>query len=113
MWEAPFKIGEYIISYDDGTSYVEEIYYAANIYKYRSVYGDRVKSPLFRHQGYVGAYMAQPICGKTYNGEDYTLSKYSIMNPHPEKNVVSVMINHSKNNDAKILLFDLTITKEV
>jgi len=111
MWEKPFKIGEYVITYEDGTTYIEDILYAANIFKYRSVYGERAKSPLFRHQGYVGAYLANPVCGKTYDGEDYTLGKYSIRNPHPEKKITSVNINHSKNTDAEIIVFEISTTK--
>lgn len=111
MWKKPFKIGEYVITYEDGTTYIEDILYAANIFKYRSVYGERAKSPLFRHQGYVGAYLANPVCGKTYDGEDYTLGKYSIRNPHPEKKITSVKINHSKNTDAEIIVFEISTTK--
>ena len=112
MWEAPFKMGEYILTYDDGTTYTQDIFYGANIFKYRSVYGERIKSALFRHQGYVGAYLANPICGKTYDGEDYTLGKYSIKNPSPEKKIKSVKINHSENTDAEILIFEMSIEKE-
>lgn len=109
MWEKPFKIGEYVISYEDGTSYTEDVLYAANIYKYHSVYGERVESALFRHQGYVGAYLAKPICGKTYDGEDYTLGKYSIKNPYPEKKISCVKMLHNGNSDAEIIVFEINV----
>lgn len=109
MWEDPVKIGEYVIVYEDGSEVVEDILYAGNIHKYRSTYGDRITSSFFRHQGYVGTYLAIPECGKTYNGEDYTLGKYSIKNPHPEKKVKAIRINHMGNTDAAILLFDLIV----
>lgn len=113
MWEQPFKIGEYAIVYEDGTSYTEDVLYAANIYKYRSTYGERINSALFRHQGYVGAHLTNPICGKTYDGEDYTLGKYSIKNPNPEKQIKTIKINHCGNTDAEILIFEMSIENEV
>ena len=113
MWAKPPKIGEYVIVYEDGSTYTEDIIYCANIYKYLSVYGDRIKSALFRHQGYVGAYLAEPLCGKTYNGEDYTLGKYSIRNPFPEKKIKSIKINHSKDTDTEILLFGVSMKKRL
>ncbi|MBR4059932.1 MAG: family 20 glycosylhydrolase [Lachnospiraceae bacterium] len=109
MWAKPFKIGRYIICYEDGTEYTEDILYAANIYKYLAPFGDRITSPLFRHEGYVGTYLTMPECGKTYNGQDYTLGRYSIKNPYPNKKITSIILEHSGNTDAEILLFDVTV----
>ncbi|MEE1042473.1 MAG: family 20 glycosylhydrolase [Clostridia bacterium] len=109
MWQKPEKIGEYVICYDDGSVYTENILYATNIHKYRSTYGDIIKSPMFRHQGYVGTYLAEPECGKTYDGADYTLGKYSIRNPYPEKKVQSIKVNHCGNTGAEIILFGISI----
>lgn len=108
-WAAPFKIGEYVIHYEDGSEYTEELLYAVNIYKYRAPFGDRIQSSLFRHEGYIGTYLTIPECGKTYNGEDYTLGKYSIRNPHPEKKIAGIQLNHSQNTSAEILLFDVIL----
>ena len=108
-WSAPFKIGEYVICYDDGTTYTEDLLYAANIYKYRAPFGDRMQSAFFRHEGYVGTYLTIPECGKTSSGDDYTLGKYSIRNPYPEKMITTVKVNHSGNTAAAILLFHITL----
>lgn len=109
MWDNPYKIGEYVICYEDGSKVTEDIFYATNIHKYLSTYGDIIKSSMFRHEGYVGTYLAIPECGKTYNGEDYTLGKYSIRNPYPEKKIKSIKINHSNSTGAEIMLFGITV----
>lgn len=108
MWQKPEKVGEYVICYDDGSVFAEDILYATNIHKYRSTYGDIIKSPMFRHQGYVGTYLSEPICGKTYDGLDYTLGKYSILNPYPEKQIKSITLNHCGNTGAEIILFGIS-----
>lgn len=107
------KIAEYVLIYDDGTEYTEDISYAENIYYYRTPYGDIETSPLFRHGGYVGTYLCIPVCGKTIDGYDYTLGEYSIKNPYPDKNVQKIKIKHCKNTGAKILVFDIKFMKKV
>lgn len=108
-WAAPFKLGEYVLCYEDGTEYTEDLLYAANIYYYRTTFGDKIPSSFFRHEGYVGTYLTIPECGKTYNGEDYTLGRYSIRNPYPEKTISAIKLNHCGNTGAEILLFDVVL----
>jgi len=108
-WAAPFKIGEYVICYEDGTEYTEDLLYAANIYKYCAPFGDRFQSSFFRHEGYVGTYLTIPECGKTYTGQDFTLGKYSIRNPYPEKQITCIQLKHGQNTSAEILLFDILL----
>ncbi len=108
-WAAPFKIGEYVICYEDGTEYTEALLYAANIYQYRAPFGDRIMSSFFRHEGYVGTYLTIPECGKTHNGEDYTLGKYSLRNPYPDKKITDIKLKHCGNTGARILIFDIIL----
>jgi hypothetical protein len=98
-----------VICYEDGTSYTEDLLYAANIYKYSAPFGDRMQSSFFRHEGYIGTYLTIPECGKTFLGDDYTLGKYSIRNPYPEKTITSIRVNHSGKTAAAILLFDVIV----
>lgn len=109
MWKEPLKIGEYVLCYEDGSEYVEDILYAANIYKYLAPFGDRITSTLSRHEGYIGTYFTVPECGKTHDGRDYTLGKYSIRNPYSSKLVTAIKLNHCGNTDAEILLFDVVL----
>ena len=62
-----------------------------------------------RHEGYAGTYLAIPECGKTCNGEDYTLGNYSFRNPYPTKKIKTVTLKHLQNSDVKILLFNVTV----
>jgi len=105
------KIAEYVLVYEDGTEYTEDIEYGTNIYKYRSVYGDILKSPLHRHVGYAGTYMMIPECGKTYNGEDYTIGAYSIKNPYSEKRISKIKFKHEQNVGAGVIVFGLKVKK--
>ncbi len=107
MWKPLSIIGQYMIHYEDDTTYVEDLHYAGNIYKYCSTYGDRMRSRIFRHEGYAGTYLAIPECGKTVTGEDYTLGHYSFRNPCPEKKIKNITIKHAGDNDTRILLFDV------
>ncbi len=108
-WQPAFKVADYKIIYNDGSEYSEEICYAANIHKYNSTYGDRLTASFFRHEGYAGTYLAIPECGKTHNGEDYTLGHYSFKNPYPEKKIKSVKFVHAEDTDASVLIFKLCI----
>ena len=109
MWKAPVKIGEYILCYEDGSEWTETISYASNIYKYLSPFGDRNLSSLFRHEGYFGTYLAIPECGKTHGGADYTLGRYSIRNPYPDKKINYIKLVHTCITGANILLFDIIL----
>ena len=108
-WQPAFKVADYEIIYEDGTSYTEGIFYGANIHKYNSTYGDRMKSPFYRHEGYIGTYLAIPECGKTHNGEDYTLGNYSFKNPNPEKKIKSIKFKHNNETDVAVLVFKVEI----
>lgn len=109
MWKPPVKIGGYVLAYEDGSEWQEPILYASNIYKYQSPFGDRDLSPLFRHEGYFGTYLAIPECGKTYEGKDYTLGRYSFKNPYPEKKIKEMKILHTGDVGANILVFDVIL----
>lgn len=111
MWAEPKIIGEYIITYEDGTVYKEDICYAEEIYKYKSVYGDIIKEDHFRHLGYQGTYLTIPECGKTSLGEDFTLYKYSFRNLESSKKIKSLTFKHLGNTGAKIIIFDISINK--
>lgn len=105
LWKSAVKIGEYRIEYADGTAATQDILYGDNIYKFSSRFGMPLESPLFRHEGYVASYMSQPQSYKDRFGNDCTLLKNFIKNPHPEKPVRSLQVTALGNTDAKILLF--------
>lgn len=109
MWKPLLLVGKYVVNYEDGTTFEEDLNFGQTIYNYRSPFGDIMKSQYFRHQGYIGTYLLIPECGKTYNGDNYTLGNYSFKNPHPDKKVKSITVKHSEKTGAKILVFDVKI----
>lgn len=106
MWEEPFSMGEVILELSDGTFVKEDISYALNIFTSSSRYGTPIPSYLFRHEGYIGTYYTKPHCLKTKNGDDYTLDQHFIKIPEGKK-IKKIKLNHKKNTDAKIMIYDI------
>ncbi len=109
QWGEPFKIGEYEVLYEDGTTESIDISYALNILEYTRIYAKPLKADIYGHMGYFATYLADPVCGKTTFGDDYTLYKYIWINPHKNKQITSVTLKHSGTTDANILLFDVSL----
>ncbi len=107
LWKDAVKIGEYIIEYEDGTKESEDIRYGDNIYKFSSRFGMPLESPVFRHEGYVASYMSKPESYKDIYGNDCTLLKCFIKNPHKDKKIRLLKVKASGNTDAEIILFDV------
>lgn len=107
------KMGEYVLCYEDGSEACEDILFGDNIYRYRFRFGTPLSSQLFRHEGYAASYSARPECGKTAEGEDYTLFECFVKNPYPEKKIRRLELRHEGNTDAKILLFDVRARKKL
>ena len=99
------KIGEYRLCYEDGTEAAEDILVGDHIYHYHFRFGTPISSRMFRHRGYTASYSIRPVCGKTSNGEDYTLYECFVKNPFPEKKIASVKLIHAGTMGANILLF--------
>lgn len=105
MWTAPVAVGTYEIVYEDNSVCSGEILNACSIYTEKHPYGKPLLSGLFRHEGYVGTYLAKPVCGKSDNGEDYTHYNYHITNPNPDKKISKFIIKHSENTDVEIKVY--------
>lgn len=100
-------IGQYIIEYEDGSRFEEDITYGAGIGPYRWAYGAPMVSNLFRHYGYCCTYFSTPVQFKTSDGRDATLWEYTIDNPYPEKKINSLRI--MCNNERKRCIFIIGI----
>ena len=107
IWELAITIGEYVLVYDDGSEYTAPIRYSENIMPYRHRYGMPIPSAYYRHYGYAGTYLCFPVEGKDAEGRDYTLLRFPIKNPHPEKTISSILCRHAGNTDAEILVFGI------
>lgn len=107
IWEAPIKIGEYVLVYADGSEHSVPVEYSANIMTYHHRYGTPIPSQYYRHSGYAGTYLAFPVEGKDAEGRDYTLLRYPVKNPHPDKEIAKIVCRHAGSTDAEILLFEV------
>lgn len=107
IWEMAIEIGEYVLVYEDGSEHVVPIRYSENILTYRHRYGTPIPSAYYRHSGYAGTYLAYPVEGKDSEGRDYTLLRFPVANPHPEKRIERIICRHNGNTDAEILVFEI------
>ena len=110
IWEEAITIGDYVLVYADGSEHTVPIRYSENILTYRHRYGTPIPSIYYRHYGYVGTYLSFPIEGKDAEGRDYTLLRFPIRNPHPEREISRIVCRHRGNTDAEILIFDVKTT---
>lgn len=113
MWQPPVQIGEYNLVYEDGTVDTAGVYYGENICKHSQAYGQPISSVLFRHEGYTGTYSSKPICGKDYNGKDYTLLEFPIKNKFVDKKIHKIVFKHMQNTDARIFIYDIKRIRQV
>ena len=110
IWEEAITIGDYTLLYADGSSYTVPIRYSESILTYRHRYGTPIPSVYYRHYGYAGTYLSYPVRGKDSEGRDYTLYRFPIKNPHPERELIGIRCRHAGNTDAEILIFDVKTT---
>ena len=108
-WEKLDIAGEYQICYADGGSVRLPIQYGGNAAELLRRYGAPLKSPYFRHEGYLATYFADPaVCGKTACGEDFTLYGWEWRNPEPERRISSIVFQTHPSSACGIYLFGLS-----
>ena len=107
IWEVAITIGEYVLVYEDGSQHCVPVKYSENIMPYRYRYGTPIPTIYYRHYGYPGTYLAFPVEGKDAEGRDYTLLRYPVKNPYPEKKIEKILCRHAGNTDAEILIFEI------
>ncbi len=110
IWKEAITIGEYVLVYADGSEHAVPIKYGENILTYRHRYGTPIPSVYYRHYGYTGTYLSFPVEGKDSEGRDFTLLRFPIVNPCPEKEIAHIICRHKGNTDAEIIVFDVKTT---
>ena len=86
-------IGDYTIRYNDGTTITLPLEYGGSFAELQRPYAQPLKSPYFRHEGYIGTYTADPIVvDKAPDGSDFTLYGWHWENPQPKKKLASVTL---------------------
>ena len=112
-WQGLQKMGSYMVTYDDGMECVIGIFYGANICVYNRKYALPLESSLYRHEGYIGTYAAEPWRHKGKDGEDCVLYEYTWNNPHPEKKIDKIELTVTSGRGAKVLLFEVYGNREI
>ena len=110
MWKEPYIMGTLIFLFDDGSTYMEDVNYALNIFTSHTSYAKPIPSFLFRHEGYIGTYYMKPMCFKAYDGTDRTLWQHFVKMPKG-KRIKRLIINHAKNTDASICIYGINCHK--
>lgn len=105
VWTPFAKIGDYIVTYADGSTVSVPIKYAENIMAYNTGYGIPMPQKFYRHNGYVGTWFTDPVYqGKTLQGDDLTVSGYVWENPYPEKKITTIEYVPIENNYCGLIL---------
>ncbi len=105
VWVPFEKIGDYVVTYSDGTSVNVPVKYAENIMAYNTAYGMPMPQEFYRHNGYVGTWFTDPVyVGKSITGDDLTVSGFVWENPYPKKKIASIEYRAIENDYCSLVL---------
>ena len=106
MWvQDGVKIGDYVLTYSDGAEVEIPVVYAQNVMAYTTTYAKPMPQEYYRHTGYVGTWFSDPVLqGKTDDGADLTVYGFVWDNPHPEKEIASVVYRPVENDYCGLIL---------
>jgi hypothetical protein len=105
MWRPIDKIGDYCITYSDGTVWEEPVKYAANIMAYNTAHGTPLAQEYYRHNGYVGTWLLDPAyTWKSADGSDMTIGGFLWENPYPEKKIAHITYRPVQNDYCGLIL---------
>ncbi len=111
-WQRGYKVGEYIINYEDGTKLELPIEYGKNILSYKTLYGAPRREHLYHHMGYIGTFATDPVVlGKNSLGETISTFDFPIENPHPEKKINSISYRRSEDEFLTLMLSSVKLLK--
>ena len=105
VWRAIPTLGEYLVEYADGETLSVPLHHASNILSYDYIYGEPMPHAYYRHNGYVGTWLMDPVvCGKDYNGESVTFGAFVWENPRPDVEIRSVSYRQLDKNYIGVML---------
>ena len=108
VWEPIEKMGDYLVSYADGTAETVPVKYAENIMAYQTAYAEPMHQEFYRHNGYVGTWFIDSAYqGKDRNGDDMTVGGFVWENPHPEREIAAITYRPMENDYCRLILAGL------
>ncbi len=105
VWVPIPKIGDYVITYADGTTHEVPVCYAENVMAYNKAYAEPMLRAFYRHNGYVGTWFADPTCqGKDDFGGDVVICGFVVENPNPDKEIATLEYRPIPNDYCGLIL---------
>jgi len=108
-WRAMLPVGECTIHYTDGTETSFDLEYGYNIYHTGEKYGTPLAGGYYRHEGYSGTYAIDAALElKAADGTDVMIGSYEWVNPHPDREIATVVVRACGDTGVPIWLFGVT-----
>lgn len=109
-WEHLTTVGTYTVRYTDGTEETIPVEYDGNIRCWRDRFASPKPAQYYRHQGYVCTWAADPVLRtKTEEGEDVVVMALEWVNPHPDKEIDTVICREEDTSAAGLVLCGLDL----
>ena len=89
-WVQLEALGNYEVTYADGTTALIPVQYAGNVCYWNRRQGEPLKPPYYRHNGYIGTYFADTTESRLRDGRIVTLYHYEWLNPTPDKPIAGI-----------------------
>lgn len=108
-WGPLDTVGNYKITYDDGSTELIPIEYGGNIGHYARRQNEPFKGEYYRHNGYFATYFTDGIEEKSTDGQPITVYRFEWRNPSPDKVIATVEIVNSRKFNTEICLLKLSV----
>ena len=102
------NLGNYEVTYEDGTAVAIPVDYAGNICYWNRRQGEPLKPPYYRHNGYIGTYFADTTESRLRDGRIVTLYHYEWLNPHKDKAIKRLRYIPAPNAKTNIVIYGVT-----
>lgn len=109
-WIAGNVVGEYILTYEDGTEERHALQVGKNIAHWNRRQHEPTPQQMYRHTGYMTVYYCEGVHSKTENGENVCLYKIELLTD-PAKVLKSVKLAEDVSKEAAVVLCKAEIVK--
>ncbi len=111
-WVKLETLGNYEVTYEDGTTIAIPVDYAGNICYWNRRQGEPLKPMYYRHNGYIGSYFADTTESRLRDGRIVTLYHYEWLNPHKDKTIKRLRYIPNQNAKTDIVIYGVAGIRE-